>query len=573
MITRTSPTKTWPLATKLISAFAVASLITLSVGGLGLFGIFRINSHLTEVGVVRLPSLQGLDMMYEGLLDVRFGNRAMLDSHMEADKVDKMFATIEKARVRGQQGKDIYEPLPQTADEEKLWNIFVPQWAAFLQNESELNTLQHLYWKEPTPEHYDAMQKYTVGKMYLSTAPVIDNLEKLCQIQMDVASQEKEDAGRDSRLVTALALAMSLGGTGLCLALGILITRSITVPIRRVTEDLEAGSAQIASASGQVASAGQTLAMGASEQAASLEETSSSLEEIGSMTRKNTENAEQAKRVSSDARAAAETGAGRTDEMAAATASISQAVQEMSDAIAGIKDSSNDVAKILKTIDEIAFQTNILALNAAVEAARAGASGAGFAVVAEEVRSLAQRSAKAAKETARLIETSTTQSNRGVEASRKVENQIEEIGRKSDAVRETLSAIVEKTARVDSLVAEITMASREQNNGIGQINQAVGQMDKVTQENAAAAEESASAAEELSGQSGEMRQIVVRLNQLVEGTDARNASAPAATSRTIHSRPLPPDAPAAKRHLNGRPPGTIQATRATKTAIPFTGEE
>ncbi len=255
------------------------------------------------------------------------------------------------------------------------------------------------------------------------------------------------------------------------------------------------GADQVASASAQVASASQTLAEGASQQAASLEETGASLEEISSMTKRNADNSQSAKSLASQTRAAADTGAAD--------------MSEMSSAMDAVKASSVEVGKIIKTIDEIAFQTNILALNAAVEAARAGEAGMGFAVVADEVRNLAQRSAQAAKETATKIEDSIAKSNHGVQISGKVGASLQEI--------------VTKARQVDDLVAEIATASNEQSQGIGQVNTAVSQMDKVTQSNAATAEESAAAAEELNAQAASQKQVVSQLLALVGAARSTHA--------------------------------------------------
>ena len=175
----------------------------------------------------------------------------------------------------------------------------------------------------------------------------------------------------------------------------------------------------------------------------------------------------------------------------------------MSHAMNAIKATSDDIAKIIKTIDEIAFQTNILALNAAVEAARAGEAGMGFAVVADEVRNLAQRSAQAAKETAAKIEGAVAKTALGVEISAKVATSLEEI--------------VDKARQVDELAAEVAAASKEQTQGIAQVNIAVTQMDKVTQANAASAEESASAAEELNAQAESMKEAVAELIFMIDG--------------------------------------------------------
>jgi len=253
---------------------------------------------------------------------------------------------------------------------------------------------------------------------------------------------------------------------------------SLESTIGQVTEAVQ----QVNSGSQQIADASQSLSQGATEQAASLEEITSSMTEIGSQITHNAESAAQASRLSNDSRQAAESGARDMDKMV--------------DAMRDINVSSQQIAKVNKVIDDIAFQTNLLALNAAVEAARAGVHGKGFAVVADEVRNLAGRSATAAKETAEMIDAS----------SKKVENGLTVAEESATAFKQIMEGIV----KVADLAGEIATASNEQAQGIGQVNQGLGQIDQVTQQNTANAEETAAAAEELSGQANHLQTLAAQ---------------------------------------------------------------
>ena len=258
--------------------------------------------------------------------------------------------------------------------------------------------------------------------------------------------------------------------------------RTLSRDLNEMVAGIRGAGDQIAAGSKQVADAAQTLSQGSTESAASLQEIGASMTELADQTRINAENAGEANTISSEAQSAAETG--------------NEQMSRMVEAMAEIDKSSKDISNIIKVIDDIAFQTNLLALNAAVEAARAGKHGKGFAVVAEEVRNLAGRSAKAARETAQLIESSTAITTNG--------------GQTAHQAADALGSIVEKITRVSALVEEITLASRNQANGFDEVNNGLSQIDQVTQSNTATAEESAAAAEELSSQSAEMRDLLAR---------------------------------------------------------------
>jgi methyl-accepting chemotaxis protein len=302
------------------------------------------------------------------------------------------------------------------------------------------------------------------------------------------------------------------------------------------------GAEQVTSAAGQISSGSQSLSQGANEQASSLEEVSSSLQEMASMTKQNAANAKEARGLSEAARGSSDRGV--------------DSMKRLSQSIDKIKASSDATAKIVKTIDEIAFQTNLLALNAAVEAARAGDAGKGFAVVAEEVRNLAMRSAEAAKNTANLIEESVKNAEGGVVLNAEVLKNLDEI---NGQIR-----------KVSEVMAEIAAASDQQSQGIEQVNTAVEQMNQVTQQVAANAEESASAAEELSGQANELQSMVSQFQ-----LGSTGGAVVKAASRTVKPAKAPAVVAAVKKSSVvpiTKVNGGVRAT-ATKHAIPFEADE
>ncbi len=269
--------------------------------------------------------------------------------------------------------------------------------------------------------------------------------------------------------------------------------RTMSDRLNQMLTQINVASEQIASGSGQVSDSAQDLSQGATQQASAMEQISASVGELSGQTQINAENAASANQLAATARNRANEGSGH--------------MQEMVVAMKEINESGESISKIIKTIDEIAFQTNLLALNAAVEAARAGQHGKGFAVVAEEVRNLAARSASAAQETADLIEGSVQKGKNGTEIA----------SRTSQALEEIVAAI----GKTSDLVAEIAASSKDQAEGLSQINDGLNQVDQVVQRNTAGAEESASAAEQLAGQSDYLRQLVGQFRLKTESATPR----------------------------------------------------
>jgi methyl-accepting chemotaxis protein len=307
--------------------------------------------------------------------------------------------------------------------------------------------------------------------------------------------KDRESVLKSQNEMYAIVAAVVMGIVVLMAVAGFFIARSIAGPIQRLSSGLVGSTGRVASVAAQVSGSSQTLANGASEQAAAIEETSASLEEMASMTKQNADSAGQAD--------------GLMKQVGQFVGQANDSMDKLAASMEAIRKASEESQKIVKTIDEIAFQTNLLALNAAVEAARAGEAGAGFAVVAEEVRNLAMRAAESARSTANLMDGTVKKVKDGTGL--------------MTGTRAAFGNVAESAGKVAELLAEIAAASREQSQGIDQVNKAVGDVDKVTQQNAANAEESSAAAVELSAQAGQMKSMVEELLGLIGGEAGSSA--------------------------------------------------
>ena len=481
-----------------------AFLLIAAVGGAAWWQFDRVVANQTDMGTtsIALRNQMEADMMHDAL---------------RADVLSALHAVTAKDAAAGEQTRKglaghTKHFRDMIAENQKL--TLAPKAAAAIK---EITLPLENYIAAAESEVALAFKDAAAAEAQL---PAFVSAFSVLEDKMNAVSDVIEESGKtvqaqsvalvsDFHRLLGQALAVSFV---LLVILSVLVARLIPRPFQKIVRDLSDTAVAAAHTSTKVAQASQELASGASQQAASLEETSASLEEMTSMTKRTAVNAQTAKELGNQTRHAADTGA---VDMQAMTAAMDE-----------IKTSSDNIAKIVKTIDEIAFQTNLLALNAAVEAARAGEAGMGFAVVADEVRALAQRSAVAAKETTARIEDSIRKSERGVIISGKVGQSLQEI--------------VTKARQMDELISEIAQASNEQTQGISQINSAVGQMDQVTQGAAGCSSLIAESSEDLRGQAAALNGGITALRQLVgEGTADKTATEKVAVQQTPAAAPTP----------------------------------
>jgi methyl-accepting chemotaxis protein len=482
------------LQTKLILLTGVMMVALAILGYMGFNTTKKWDESIAEVGMIRLPSIVGLMDMRVGINQVVIQQNRVrglkgdsgIDSKL-ADAIDR----INKGFERYERGLKIYAPLPQTPEEEREWKNFEASFSKWkeLSLKFSANVLEPLSHTkdEAMVENYFAQMAAFVEMSRDSRSAALASMDKVADINIKASDDAVKAAQNDSKNAIQMTMIVVLAAFAISILLAILIIRSITRSITQSVTTIRDGAMQITSASDQVASSSSSLAQGASEQASNVEEVSATLEESTAINTQNTDNARQADILAKNANDSAKTGY--------------QKGEELSKSMHAITESAAKISGIIKAIDQIAFQTNLLALNAAVEAARAGEHGLGFAVVADEVRNLAQRAASAAKETSDIIE--------------EVVEQIKEGNEIAHATHTSFKEIVEQSKKVSDLIGEISIAGKEQSEGMAQINQAMGQVDQVTQQVAANSEEAAAAAEELNAQATSMMETVRILAKMV----------------------------------------------------------
>ena len=482
-------------------ALGFLAIITLAValGLLGLWIVSGLNVSVTNLATNTVPSVVTLNRIDDSVAKcIRAARRYSLLT----DAAGKSAAEVEfnRAKSEGSDAESDYEPLVSDDKDRKLFEVAIVARRDFMEAAERMMALAR---SGDDAKATECLVREVDPKVEACAAAFRHDIAHNVQLAQD----DLQRARRGLWLSYATMIPATLAAAGIGGLIGWLtvnatrralesIDEAIRAGIDRtnsalasIADALQEGADQTSASAGQLTSASRSLADGCTEQGQTVAETSASLEQISAMVRSTAENSVKAKECAGQARAAAETGRATMEQMTAA--------------MVAIEATGSDVAKIIKDIDEIAFQTTILSLNAAVEAARAGEAGAGFAVVADEVRSLAQRSAAAARATAAKIEASIASSQRGA--------------RTCVEVRDALREISERVASADVLVAEIAMGAKEQAAGIKQIGIAMTQVDKVTHHSASSAEETSSAAEQLEHQARLLKDTVHRLRELMAG--------------------------------------------------------
>ena len=519
------------ISTRLVILIGILSALLVAIGGVGLLGISQSNDALKTVYEDRTIPTGQLGEIKSLLLEDRLAVAVALVTPTPEVIADSIAAVDRNAVAIGKIW-DAYMATRLTLEEAKLANSFAEDRKKFVQ-EGLMPAVAALRANDPK-----GAQRIVTEKVRPLFLPVDQGVDALTKLQLDEARREFTEADARYATIRLVSIASILGGLLFAAWFGWLITRSITSPMHRardaasriaegdLTVDLRAegkdetahmlsalsnmkdnltrivsevrsNAEGVATASSQIAQGNLDLSGRTEEQASALEQTAAAMEELSSTVKQNADNARQGNQLALSASAVAIKGG--------------EVVGQVVETMKGINDSSRKIADIISVIDGIAFQTNILALNAAVEAARAGEQGRGFAVVASEVRSLAGRSADAAKEIKGLITASVERVEQGTKL--------------VDQAGATMTEVVSSIKRVTDIMGEISAASTEQSAGVAQVGEAVTQMDQATQQNAALVEQSAAAAESLKAQALQLVQAVAGF-KLGQGEALHHAAAP-----------------------------------------------
>ena len=487
---------------RLVGGFSLMTGIVLVIGLASLSSTRSLNAGMRNITERQMPALEALLQADRDLHGALAAERSMIFANAGSDQFQMLVKEYDEHVGRAQERWRLYSNLAVSEREREL----SPKYEAGFQDWATLSRRIVDARIADTRDGRREALDLSLGQANDAFLAMKATVAELTEITLSEAAAARDHAGAVYAFNRNLQFGLIAAGVAAGLLLAWAIRRSINGPLVRLIEDLTRTAEQLTTASGQVAAASQQLASGSSSQAAAIEETSASLEQMSSMTERNASSAADADTLMLETNTVVRNA---NDEM-----------QQLEASMREIATASVETQKIVRTIDEIAFQTNLLALNAAVEAARAGAAGAGFAVVAEEVRGLAKRAAEASRNTATMIEGTVARVDSG----------------SALAVRacQAFGGVSRNAEKVGALVSGIAAASREQAQGIGQVTHSVVSMDRTTQANAASAEESASAAQQMSAQAGHMMTYVDELKSMVGDSERPplvvGGTAPAARS-------------------------------------------
>lgn len=487
------------LSAKLIVGFLAVAILTLTVGVVGFFSLQSTSQTISSLGKESIPSIVAIEEVKSSMLQIKTILRTLTSAYISDEDYKLQMDKLAEARKAYAEDIAVYDVIARTPQEDVLYKELIRTLdISKAENNKYLDLYAKLKAAKTKPE--DISRQLTELANGGETSDSFDAMMKALNEHIAFLNQyygkdQVDVAINLANFLNILMLSISGAGVLIAMILGITLARSISRPITKVTGELREASKALESASLQVSSSSQELSSGSSELASSIEEMTSSLEELQSIIESNTKNVNQSEHL--------------MQETSTESLKVTERMGELKTQLADIAGNSKKISKIIKVIDDIAFQTNILALNAAVEAARAGDAGKGFAVVADQVKSLAQKSAEAAKETADLIEIAIDSVAKG-----------ESLGQ---VVVDAQVIAVDKAGKVAVLLDEVNRASKEQLKGANQINQAVGQINSIVQTTAASSEENAAAGEELLSQAESLAGNVNQLNFIITGKASAEA--------------------------------------------------
>jgi methyl-accepting chemotaxis protein len=534
--------KNMSIGTKLMISFLVVSGITLIVGLIGYFGVSKLGNNLEEVADVRLPSIVGLAYINEAQTTIQGTERTMLIQGIDKEHFDTLKNDLDEAWAHVAKGRKIYEPLPQTKEEETLWKEFVPAWEKWKKDHQRVVALS----AEGKRDEAFALS-FDGGEKSFHIAEAL--LNKITALNEKIAKEEQVKGIAMVKLVKTISIVAMVLGTGLSVLLGFYIGRSIKRPLAagvqvanrlaegdltvevEVTSNDETGkllaamkimtenlrsiigkvsdtSTQVASAANQLHTAAERIATGAEEVAAQSATVATAGEEMSATSGDIAQNCQMAAEGAQRATRSASNGAEVVERTVAVMSQIATKVQESARTVESLGERSDQIGAIIGTIEDIADQTNLLALNAAIEAARAGEQGRGFAVVADEVRALAERTTRATKEIGEMIKAIQKETKGAVAVMvlgvQQVEAGTVEAAKSGDALRDILTQVNDVAMQVN----QIATAAEEQTATTSEISSNMQQITEVVRSTAQGAHESATAAAQLNGNAEELQRLV-----------------------------------------------------------------